>query len=89
MKMEIHVMKIGFLGYFNDWYPMSEKVTSNIERCLGFENREGMHWSDGNRIIFTYQLYDKMLNMEEQCDDHVFWEVHDHRNVIGDKEYLN
>lgn len=36
MRMDDHGMLLGFTAKFNDWYPMPEKATSNIERCLGF-----------------------------------------------------
>lgn len=47
---------------------MPEKWGSNTERCTGIETREPQHWSDKNRMIWTYELNADMINMEQLCD---------------------
>ena len=50
---------------------MPEKWGSVTERCSGVETREPQHWSDKNRMIWTYELNPAMINMEQLCDSDI------------------
>ena len=47
---------------------MPEKWGSITEKCTGVEMREPQHWSDKNRMIWTYELNPSMHNMDELCE---------------------
>ena len=40
--------------------------------CTGVETREPHHWFDSNRLVFTYELNKKIINMENYCDSEDF-----------------
>jgi hypothetical protein len=55
---------------------MPEKWSCVTERCSGVEAKEPQHWSDKNRMIWTYELNPKMINLEQLCDsDKKVWET--------------
>ena len=70
-KWETHGFILGFLAQYNEYYPMPEKWGNVAERCAGIETREPQHWSDKNRMIWTYELNPKMINMEQLCDSDI------------------
>jgi hypothetical protein len=47
---------------------MPEKWRSITEKCTGVEMREPQHWSDKNRMIWTYELNPSMQNMDKLCE---------------------
>ena len=50
---------------------MPEKWGSVAEKCSGIESREPQHWSDKNRIIWTYELNPNSVNIENLCDSDI------------------
>jgi hypothetical protein len=42
---------------------MPEKWGNFFERCSGVETREPLYYSEKNRIIATFELNPKMINM--------------------------
>lgn len=61
-------MILGFLAKYNEYYPMPEKWNSIAEQCTGVETREPHHWFDNDRLVFTYELNKKMIDMDDLCD---------------------
>ena len=47
---------------------MPEKWNSVAEQCTGIETREPHHWFDKDRLVFTYELNKKMIDMDDLCD---------------------
>ena len=68
LTWEEHGMILGFLAKYNEYYPMPEKWESQVERCTGIEYREPHHWFDGERLVFSYELNKKMIDMDGLCD---------------------
>lgn len=86
LKWETHGFVLGFLAQFNEYYPMPEKWGSNYEKCTGVESLEPQHWSNKNRMILTYELNPKMINMEQLCDSDMMTENIDPRFLYKERD---
>ena len=71
LKWETQGFIVGFQAIYNEFYPMPEKWGSVAEKCSGIESREPQHWSDKNRLIWTYELNPNSVNMENLCDSDI------------------
>ena len=65
---------------------MPEKWSSTVERCTGVEMREPQHWSDKNRMVWTYELNPDMINMEQLCDGEEQMRNIDPRYLYGEND---
>jgi len=83
---EEHGMVLGFLAQYNEYYPMPEKWGSITEKCTGVEMREPQHWSDKNRMIWTYELNPSMHNMDELCEKEQHAREIDPRYLYGEND---
>jgi hypothetical protein len=63
-----HGFILGFQGSFNEYYPMPEKWTNQVELCTGVETREVLFWFDNDRFVATYELNKNMVDMDDLCD---------------------
>ena len=59
---------LGFLGQFNEWYPMPEKWMNEQALCSGLETREPLYWFDQKRMVFTYEINKEQIDTDDHCD---------------------
>lgn len=59
---------LGFLGQFNEWYPMPEKWQNEQAACSGMETREPLFWFDEKRMVWTFEINHRTVDMDDYCD---------------------
>ena len=77
---------LGFLGQYNEYYPMPEKWMHHHELCSGIETREAHVWFDQNRAVVTYDLNKKMIDSEDYCDSIEFMREIDPRLLYDNND---
>ena len=77
---------LGFLGQFNEWYPMPEKWMNEQALCSGVETREPLYWIDSNSLVGTFEINHKQFGSDDLCDNLGMRQQIDPRNLYFEND---
>jgi len=67
------------MGSVAEWYPMPEKWLSTQALCSGMDVKEHKLNFDENRLVMSFQLNKKKMNVGDFCDNEAWVNMTDPR----------